>query len=100
MSLNSELIPIEKDKETIRKDVLTNIIKMLYARGLINNVQKSIDDIKKPRDDDVYKINLDKNIKPDSDSKDYIKNFNNKQVVVKIIHQKIQGIVKVPIIKD
>ena len=100
MSLNPELIPIEKDKETIRKDVLTNIIKMFHERGLIDNVQKAVEEIKKPKDDDVYKINLQKSIKADSDSKEYVKNFNDKQIIVKIIHQKIQGIAKVPIIKD
>ena len=97
MSLNPELIPIEKDKETIRKNVLTNLIKMLNERGLIDNVSKSVEDIKKHKDDDVYKINLKKNIKGEDD-KD--KKFNGEQVIVKIIHQKIQGIAKVPIIKD
>lgn len=98
MSLNPELIPIEKDKETIRKTVLTNVIKMLNERGLIENLEKSIDEIKKIKDDDVYKINLKKNIKTESDDKD--KKFNGSQVIVKIIHQKIQGIAKIPIIKD
>ena len=32
MSLNPELIPVKKDNETIRKDVLTNLIKMLNEK--------------------------------------------------------------------
>jgi DNA-directed RNA polymerase subunit H (RpoH/RPB5) len=102
MTLNPELIPIEKDKEVIRIDVLTNIIKILNARGYINNsnLAKSLEEIKKQKDDDIYLINLQKNINPESDAKEYVKNFIGKQVAVKIIHQKIQGVAKVPIIKD
>jgi DNA-directed RNA polymerase subunit H (RpoH/RPB5) len=102
MSLNPELIPVKKDRETIRKDVLTNIIKMLYERKLVDDkqLQKSLDDIKKPSDEDVYKINVSKEIKADGDNKDYIKKFDGKSIYVKIIHQKIQGITKIPAIKD
>jgi len=102
MSLNPELIPVKKDNETIRKDVLTNLIKMLNERGLIDekSLQKTLDDIKKPKDEDVYKFNLTTNIKPDNEDKEYIKKFNGSFLVVKIIHQKIQGIAKMPIIKD
>jgi len=102
MSLNPELIPVKKDKETIRKDVLTNIIKIFHNRGLIDNknLQKLFDEIKKPKDDDIYKISLTKNIKPDNTNQDYVKKFDGSNIIVKIIHQKIQGIAKVPVIKE
>jgi DNA-directed RNA polymerase subunit H (RpoH/RPB5) len=102
MSLNPELIPVKKDRETIRKHVLTNIVKMLNERGLIDekNIQKSLEDIKKGKDDDIYKINLTKNIKADGEDKEYIKKFDGSSVIIKIIHQKVQGIAKMPVIKD
>ncbi len=102
MSLNPELIPVKKDRETIRKDVLTNIIKMIHERKLLNETSfnKAVDSIKKQSDDDVYKISLSKEIKADGTDKDYIKKFDGTTVYVKIIHQKIQGITKIPAIKD
>ena len=102
MSLNPELIPVKKDRETILKDVLTNIKNMLTERGLIDNKNpdKYIDDIKKTGSDDVYIFKLTTNIKSDSEDKEYIKKFNGSTVAVKIIHQKVQGIAKMPIIKD
>jgi DNA-directed RNA polymerase subunit H (RpoH/RPB5) len=102
MSLNPELIPVRKDNETIRREVLTNIVKMCNARGLIleKNIKKHLEDIKKMNDDDVYIFKLDKEIKSESTDKKNKDKFNNSQVVVKIIHQKIQGITKMPIIKD
>lgn len=102
MTLNPELIPIKKDAETIRKDVLTNIIKMLSARGYINekNVRKNIDNMEKPRDDDTYQINLDKNISPESSDKNYIKQFVGNVVMVRIVHIDVKGLTKLPVIKD
>lgn len=102
MSLNPELIPVKKDHDTIRKDVLTNIKKMLTERDLIDNKnsEKYLDDVKKTGTDDIYVFKLTKNIKPDGEDKEYIKKFNGSTVVVKIIHQKVQGIAKMPIIKD
>ena len=101
MSLNTELIPVKKDHETIRKDVLTNIIKMFYERKHITkSLESNIESIKKYKDDDTYKITLDKAIKPDSDDDNYTKNFDGNSVYVRIIHQKIQGLTKLPIVKD
>lgn len=101
MSLNTELIPVKKDHETIRKDVLTNIIKMFYERKLITkSLESNIESIKKYKDDDTYKITLDMPLKSDSDEENYIKNFDGKSVYVRIIHQKIQGLTKLPIVKD
>jgi hypothetical protein len=99
--LNTELIPVKKDHETIRKDVLTNIIKMFHERKhIIKSLVSNIESIKKYKDDDTYKITLDKAIKPDSDDENYIKNFDGNSVYVRIIHQKIQGLTKLPIVKD
>jgi DNA-directed RNA polymerase I, II, and III subunit RPABC1 len=102
MSLNPELIPVKKDSETIRREVLTNIIKIMNSRGLIleKNIKKHLDDIKKINDDDTYIFKLDKEVKSDSQDKKYKEKFNGLQLSVKIIHQKIQGITKMPIIKD
>lgn len=102
MSLNPELIPVKKDKETIRRDVLNNVVKMIYNRELIDDksIIKILEDIKKNSNDDIYKIKLIKNIKPDSDNKEYIKKFDGTQIIIKIIHQKVQGISKMPVIKD
>ncbi len=102
MSLNPELIPVRKDAETIRKNVLTNVIKMLGSRNLITekNLEARFKDIAKLNDDDVYILKLDKEIKADSQEKKYMEKFNGLQIAIKVIHQKIQGITKIPIIKD
>lgn len=101
MSINPELIPVKKDHEMIRKDVLTNIVKMFNERKYITkSLESNLEAIKKYKDDDTYKITLDKPIKSDSEDKDYIKNFSGNTVMVKIIHQKIQGLTKSPLIKD
>lgn len=102
MSLNPELIPVRIDPESIRRRVLTNIIKMLYSRNLIleNKLNKHFEYIKKNNEDDTYIFNIDNEIKCESQEKKYKDKFNGLQVVVKIIHQKIQGISKIPIIKD
>ena len=73
MSLNPELIPIKKDEAIIRKTVLTNIIKMFNARGYItSSLNKRLEDIKNKKDDDTYKILLDKKIAPSSNDKTYV----------------------------
>lgn len=102
MSLNPELIPVRVDPEGIRRKILTNLIKMLYSRNLIleKNLNKHFEYIKKINDDDIYIFKLDNEIKSDSQDKKYKEKFNGLQVAVKIIHQKIQGITKMPIIKD
>ena len=101
MSLNPELIPVKKDLETIRKEVLGNVIKMLNARGLIHdkNLKKHMDDIKKISEDDTYIFKLDEPFKVEQKDKKNPSKVDNLQVAVKIIHQKIQGS-KIPIIKD
>lgn len=101
MSLNPELIPIKKDDEIIRKTVLTNIIKMFNVRGYIStSLKKNLDEINNKKNDDTYKIILDKKIKPQSDEKSFVEKFESSFVMIRIIHQKVQGIAKLPLVKD
>jgi len=101
MSLNPALIPVRKDVETIRKTVLSNTIKMFTERGYINkSLDKNLKNIEKIKDDDIYSINLDNNIKPNNTDKTYTDKFDGSTIIVKIIHQKIQGIAKIPAVKD
>ena len=101
MSLNPELIPIKKDGETIRKTILTNLIKIFSERGYIKkSVEKNIQNISKNKDDDSYTIILDNPLKCKSDDADYITKFDGSIVMIKIIHQKVQGIAKIQAVKD
>jgi DNA-directed RNA polymerase subunit H (RpoH/RPB5) len=101
MSLNPELIPVKKDAEIIRKTILTNIIKIFVERKNINkSFDKNIQYIAKNRDDDSYTITLDEPIKCKSDDNEYKKKFDGSNVMIKIIHQKVQGIAKIPTVKD
>jgi DNA-directed RNA polymerase subunit H len=102
MALNPHLIPVRKDPEIIRNEVLTNFTKMFIERGLIkkDNIKKAQHDFDKLSDNDVYIIKLDKAMNPDNTSEDYIKKFKSDMVAIKIIHQKILGIAKVPAIKE
>jgi DNA-directed RNA polymerase subunit H (RpoH/RPB5) len=100
-SLNPELIPIKKDDEIIRKTILTNIIKMFNARGYITtSLNKRLEEIKIKKDDDTYKIILDKKIPPSNTDKEYIDKYEGGYIMVRIIHQKVQGIAKLPLVKD
>ena len=98
--INPQLILVRKDPEMIRIEILTNLIKMFAERGYINrdNIKTSINKIKKPESTDTYIINLDKPIKPEGTNVD--KNFNGKTLAVRIVHQKITGITKIPVIKE
>ena len=102
MSLNPQLIPVRKDPEIIRNEVLTNLAKMFSERGYIKkeNIKRSQQEFSKISDNDVYLIKLDKPIQPDNTNQDYTKKFNANMIAVKIIHQKILGIAKVPSVKD
>jgi DNA-directed RNA polymerase subunit H (RpoH/RPB5) len=102
MSLNPQLIPVRKDPEIIRIEILTNLTKMFIERGYINkeNMGRAQKDFFKISDTDTYLIKLDKPIQPDNSSQDYIKKFNSTTIVVKIIHQKILGLTKIPSVKD
>jgi DNA-directed RNA polymerase subunit H (RpoH/RPB5) len=98
----TELIPIRKDSEMVRKEILTNLIKMFIERKLIlkDNLDRNIKKIEKPSDTDSYELTLDNNIQPDSTDEKYKQKFDGKTLRVKIIHQKILGIAKAPLIKD
>jgi len=101
-SINTELIPIRKDSEMIRKEILTNLLKMFIERKLIlkDNFERNLKKIEKPSDTDSYELTLDKEIQPDSTDEKYVKKFDGKVLRVKIIHQKILGIAKSPLIKE
>lgn len=101
-NINPELIPIRKDSEMVRKEILTNLLKMFIERKLIlkNNLEKNIKKIEKPSDTDSYEFILDNNIEPDSSDEKYKQKFDGKTLRVKIIHQKILGIAKSPLIKE
>lgn len=102
MSLNPQLIPVRKDPEIIRTEILTNLTKMFYERGYINkeNIGRAQREFLKISDTDIYLIKLDKPIQPDNNSHDYVKKFNSTTLVVKIIHQKILGLTKIPSVKE
>jgi DNA-directed RNA polymerase subunit H (RpoH/RPB5) len=101
-SINTELIPIRKDSEMVRKEILTNLLKMFIERKLIlkDNFERNLKKIEKPSDSDSYELTLDKEVEPDSFDEKYTKKFDGKVLRVKIIHQKILGIAKSPLIKE
>lgn len=102
MSLNPQLLLIRKDPETIRKTVLTNILKMIIERKLLNNDKLNfyMEKFKTQTDDNTYAIDLDNPVKSDFDDKEYNKNFNSKKIMVRLIPQKIVGVNKSPVIKE
>ncbi len=90
MSLIPQLLPLEINSEKRRKEVLTNIIKMLTNRKLlnINKLEENINTItSKNVDTEVYKIKLDF---PEI----YYKKEVGEYFFVKIIDQRITGITK------
>lgn len=102
MSLNPQLIPITKDILTRTKEVCLNIAKMFSERGYINkeNINKYVKHIDKIADNDTYYITLDKPIESDSTTKEEVAKFNGKSLGIKIIHQQVQGIAKLPLVKE
>lgn len=100
--INPELIPIRKNSEMVRREILSNLIKMFIERKFIlnENFARNIKKIEKPSDTDIYELLLDKHMPPDSLDEKYIKKFDGKVLRIKIIHQKILGIAKAPLIKE
>jgi len=95
--INPQLVPVRKDNNTIRIEVLTNIIKMFRSRGYIkDSYSTNINKIKKESDTDIYSIQLDSPIISDNANK----NFNGNVVMIKLVYQKIVGITKIPVIKE
>ena len=90
MSLIPQLLPLEKNSEKRKKDLLTNIIKMLTNRNLLKkeNLDENINSfINQNADNDVYKIKL------DNTELYYDKNIEN-MYYVKLLYQKITSISK------
>jgi DNA-directed RNA polymerase subunit H (RpoH/RPB5) len=88
-----QLLPIEKNSETRKNIVLTNIIKMLTERKLLKeeNLKQNIANIISIQSDDlIYKIDLDY---PES-------NTDSKIFYVILFHQKITSLTKSSSITD
>jgi DNA-directed RNA polymerase subunit H (RpoH/RPB5) len=112
MSGNPLLLPINKDATTIRRTLLTNIIKMIAYRKwfIIKNSEELESQVSAlmltTNDDNIYKIKLHENL---NTNEIYLKNnlneinkstFDGTQIVIKILQQKIIGINKIPTITD
>jgi DNA-directed RNA polymerase subunit H (RpoH/RPB5) len=110
MSVNPQLLPVMKDTDTIRTEVMTNIIKMLSYRHWINSddAETQISSISKQHNDDnIYKIKLSINLntfefyhKPPADSISEENALSGKTVYVKILNQNVTGVNKSPIITE
>jgi DNA-directed RNA polymerase I, II, and III subunit RPABC1 len=97
MSILPQLIPIELNSEKRQKIVLTNLVKMLTTRGVLNkDTEKSTIEklINKHSDDLLFEIVLD-------NPTIYYKDVDtSKKILIKIINQKITGISKSSLIGD
>jgi len=99
MATNSLLFPIKKDSKTIHHDVIVNIIKMFVERKWINkdseeNIISTL--LTEQNDNELYTIPLDNILVNNED----IQNFDGSKVILKILHQKISGLNKTPILTD
>ena len=97
MSITPQLIPIEINNEKKRQIVLTNIVKMLSSRNVLNQANL-YDNIKKilsiQSDDLIYEIVL------DNPTIYYSESTETKKLYIKILNQKITGIPKTSNIGD
>lgn len=111
MSTNSIYLPVRKDSETIRKTVLTNVVKMLNNRKWIKdeNIEKNITKLTDSyNDEQIYKITLDialskvPTYEPSDDDtpKKQEKEFDDTVVMIKLLPQKVTSIAKSPIISE
>lgn len=110
MSKINPLLTVKKDIETIRVTVLTNVIKMLNKRKWLNddNLETQIEKaIKSQNDNHVYIIDLDVDLNnlttyypPDEEERIFSEGFNGKQIVIKLLPQKVTSISKSPIIQE
>jgi len=90
-----QLLPIEKNIESRRHTILTNIVKMLTERGLIDraNMDQYIKKLLSTQSDDLtYKINL------DFPEKAYGK--DNGTMIIRLVNQKITSVSKSSGIND
>lgn len=111
MSANSIYLPVRKDSETVRKTVLTNVVKMLNNRKWIadENVEKYITKlIDSYNDEQIYKITVDVALsklptyEPSDDDapKKQEKEFDDTIVMIKLLPQKVTSVAKSPIISE
>ena len=91
-SATPHLLPIEKNSETRRREVLTNALNMLANRGLINSerLDKAIEKVlKHESDDNVYQVDI------DNVGHYYPSNNDTKKLYIKMMPmQKVTGITK------
>jgi DNA-directed RNA polymerase subunit H (RpoH/RPB5) len=96
MSIIPQLLPLEFNSHNIKQKVLTNILKMLCNRHIVNkeNYDSYLKNVlSQDSDDNVYKIKLDK---PEL----YYGKLTDKTYYVKLLNQKITGISKTSNIGD
>ncbi len=90
MSVIPQLLPLEINSEKKKKEVLSNIVKMLTNRKLLdkNNLDKNISSlIQQESDNDVYKIKLDY---PEV----YYDKSTENTYYIKLLNQKVSSIAK------
>lgn len=90
MSVIPQLLPLEINSEKKKKEVLSNIVKMLTNRKLLdkNNIEKNISSlIQQESDNDVYKIKLDY---PEV----YYDKSTENTYYIKLLNQKVSSIAK------
>ena len=90
MSVVPQLLPLELNSEIRKKQILTNIVKMLTNRKLLNkdNLEQNIKKfITQESNDNIYKIKLDF---PEI----YYEDSDDKTYYIKLLYQKITGIAK------
>ena len=90
MSVIPQLLPLEINSEKKKKEVLSNIVKMLSNRKLLdkNNIEKNISSlISQESDNDIYKIKLDY---PEV----YYDKTTENILYIKLLNQKVTSISK------
>jgi DNA-directed RNA polymerase subunit H (RpoH/RPB5) len=91
-----QLLPIEKNNESRQLDILTNIVKMLTERGLLNkksNLDQYVRQVVAGQtDEQTYKIDL--------DNYEKVYGPNNGTLLVRLVKQKITSISKSSAIAD
>lgn len=110
MAVNPLLLPVKKNIDTVRKTVLTNIIKMFNKRKWISNdnLEKEIKQVTEEyNDNNIYKINLDVDLNNvetyypvDEGEEKKFNDLSGKFVMVKLLPQKITSVSKSPIIQE
>lgn len=102
MSSNSQ-VSVKFDIESIRKKILSNILAMLFERKHIssNKLIELNKFFEKQDDNGLYIVDLDlNNIKPELNNDNYLKNFKDNKIYIKLFSQKIYGLNKSPMIKE